>query len=114
MVFKKGQSGNPLGLQNKDIYTFKRKCQQMSPRALQRLEQALESGNRLDWQFAVEMVLAYAFGKPKQQVEMSGETKQSISIQIIRHDGKPAIDITAGGDVQALAETDGRSDEPGD
>jgi hypothetical protein len=81
--FVPGKSGNPGG-RPKEWTEFKQQCRDHSPLALQTLLESLkdEEGNVRNK--AAEILLAYAWGKPTQAVEMSGPEGSPVSISINR------------------------------
>lgn len=62
--FEKGVSGNPGG-RPAGFTEFRALMQQKSPEAVTKLTEAVLEGK----QWAVELLLAYAYGKPSQPIE---------------------------------------------
>lgn len=71
MAFVKGKSGNPGG-RPKKLKIFVDACQDMSDEILLRLRGIIENGKNSDAIKAMEVVLAYGFGRPTQAVELTG------------------------------------------
>lgn len=71
--FKKGQSGNPGG-RSKEWFAIRKKFEEKGPRAFEILVELMETSQdekiRL---MAAERVLERAYGKPKQETEITGE-----------------------------------------
>lgn len=83
MVWEKGESGNPAGGNHtKEYFKFRRECQKLAPKAISNLTKYLESANDLHCQWATKLLLEYAYGKPKQQVEFSGELDHKFIVQV--------------------------------
>lgn len=53
-----------------------------APAAVAKLLEGLDDPKRVN--FSIEMILAYALGKPKQAVEISGEDGGAIGFEVIR------------------------------
>lgn len=79
--FKPGQSGNPKG-RRPTPKEFVRGCMALTPKTLQRLEQIIKSGEDRDAIAASKVVLGYAVGLPKAQVELSGPGGTPVSLQV--------------------------------
>jgi hypothetical protein len=67
--FQKGQSGNPGGKPRKTA-AIEALAQQHADKAIAALVEALDGKDRVQ---AAGLLLAYAYGKPRQQIEHSGE-----------------------------------------
>jgi hypothetical protein len=67
--FQKGQSGNPTGRPKRDR-EIEELARQHTPAAIAALVEALNGKDRVP---AAALLLAYAYGKPRQPVEQSGE-----------------------------------------
>lgn len=78
MKFVKGQSGNPGG-RPKGLLEFKRECEQRSTRALELLDDAIGQGPSPVAIEAAKLLLAYAWGKPTQTVDVTGDLNLSIT-----------------------------------
>jgi hypothetical protein len=70
--FQKGQSGNPGGKARKTA-EIEALAQEHAPAAIAALVEALNGKDRVQ---AAALLLAYAFGKPRQHLEHSGEMAQ--------------------------------------
>lgn len=81
--FQKGQSGNPGG-RSKAYADFVRTMQEHAPTAIEKLILGLQDKDPKQVKFSVEMILAYAYGKPKQAIEVSGEEGGPIGFELIR------------------------------
>jgi hypothetical protein len=68
-LFQKGQSGNPSGRPKKDR-EIEELARQHTPAAIAALVEALNGKDRVP---AAALLLAYAYGKPRQSIEHSGE-----------------------------------------
>ena len=80
--FEPGQSGNPGG-RPKVAKEFKEKCRDfMSDEGWEKLKSIAINGKKKDQFRALELIAAYAYGKPKQGVELSGEDGGNINITI--------------------------------
>ena len=77
--FKPGKSGNPSG-RPKVAQEFREKCREfMQDEGWDKLfELARKKGK--DQKAAVELIAAYAYGKPKQSIETDGKAELSIKI----------------------------------
>ena len=87
----KGQSGNPSGMtaqKAQRIRTIRELAKAYTPEALEALKAALKNkGERVR---AAEVLLAYAWGKPTQKVEVDSLTLEAL---VLRSLGEPrAID----------------------
>lgn len=78
MTFVKGQSGNPGG-RPKGFTDFKRECEQRSARALELLDDAIGLGPSPVAIEAAKLLLAYAWGKPTQIVDVKGDLNLTIT-----------------------------------
>jgi hypothetical protein len=67
--FQKGQSGNPTGRPKRDC-EIEELARQHTPAAIAALVEALNGKDRVP---AAALLLAYAYGKPRQPIEHSGE-----------------------------------------
>jgi hypothetical protein len=67
--FQKGQSGNPGG-RPKKLAEIEELARQHTPAAIAALVKALDGKDRVA---AAALLLAYAYGKPRQSIEHSGE-----------------------------------------
>lgn len=79
--FQPGQSGNPGG-QPKGLSEFKQAMRDLSPRAVDLIKAALESGEPEREQWAVDQVLNRAWGKPAQAV--TGEGGEGPAVLVVR------------------------------
>ena len=81
--FKEGQSGNPDG-RPKVAKAFREECRKfMAEEGWEYLFKLARQEGR-EQKPAVELIAAYAYGKPKQGVELSGEDGNDIKIIIER------------------------------
>ena len=79
-----GQSGNPGG-RPKGSKEFRERCREFTDeRGLPVLIEIAETAKHKDRMKAVELLLAYGYGKPKQGVELSGDDGGDIKIIIER------------------------------
>ena len=82
--FEPGQSGNPSG-RPKGTKGFRERCREFADeKGLPVLIDIAESAKHKDRLKAVELLLAYGYGKPKQGVELTGEEGNDIKIVIER------------------------------
>lgn len=82
MVFKKGVVYNPLGRGNQTEKQKKTAALLLSTQvntAVNRIAKSLESPQREDHQWAVGLIMAYVFGKPKQEIEAKVDTKIEVN-----------------------------------
>lgn len=82
MTFKKGQSGNPGGRRPKGFTEFQDLCRTYSFEAQQAMLAAIKDKDCPFHMKAVELCFNYAWGKPKQQVDLSGEVGGKFEIVI--------------------------------
>lgn len=86
MPFVKGQSGNPGGGKGQKKSQRKRLIRDLMqkhvPTAVKEIAAQLKSDEPRDRQWASEMVINYAHGKPSQAVEISGEDGGPLNIMI--------------------------------
>ena len=81
--FKKGQSGNPGG-RPKVAKAFREECQKfMEDEGWEYLFSLARNGGR-EQKPAIELIASYAYGKPKQGLELSGEDGSELKIIIER------------------------------
>lgn len=84
MTFQKGKSGNPGGGQGEKKNQQKRLIKDLmtphGPKAVKVIVSQLDLPDPLDQRWAAEIVLNYAYGKPTQAVEVSGEDGGPLSI----------------------------------
>lgn len=81
--FKPGQSGNPNG-RPKVAEAFREKCRKaVDERVIDAWITEVQNQGE-NWMKASELLAAYAYGRPTQAVEHSGEGGEPLSIQIIR------------------------------
>ena len=73
-LFKPGQSGNPSGkAKQSDAYkAFVQACRDYSPTALLALQKLIERGGK-ESALAAKTILAYAWGQPNQDINITGE-----------------------------------------
>ena len=83
-LFKPGQSGNPGG-RPKIAKEFKDKCREfMEADGWDKLVGIATDRRSRDHMKALELICAYAYGKPKQGLELTGEGGNDINITIKR------------------------------
>jgi hypothetical protein len=90
--FKPGQSGNPGG-RTKAHAEFVKLMQENAGKAVNRLVTGLAGADLTDSRECAKIILAYAHGKPKQAVELTGEDGGLIGVEVIR---RVIIDPSAG------------------
>jgi len=83
-IFKKGYSGNPNGRPKKKK-EFVQYCKEMTEEILKKLIHVIEFGKDTDAIKAIEIVLAYGYGKPdsKSKVELTGADGGAIKVKWI-------------------------------
>lgn len=82
-MFKPGQSGNPNGRPKRDP-EIDRKLAKYSLPAIERLCEIIDDPKTrpADAIKAAALILGYALGKPTQQIDVNGEVKHGIIIQV--------------------------------
>ena len=81
--FQKGQSGNPGG-RPKVAKAFREECQKFMADEGWEYLFGLARGEGRDQKPAIELIASYAYGRPKQGVELSGDDGGDIKIIIER------------------------------
>jgi len=83
-LFQPGQTGNPGG-RPKIAKEFKDKCREfMGEEGWEKLKSITDDPKHRDYFRALELIIGYSYGKPKQGVELSGEEGNDIKIVIER------------------------------
>jgi len=86
--WKKGQSGNPGG-RPKIAKEFKEKCREfMAEDGWDKLVNIATDKKHRDHFRALELIMGYSYGKPKQGLELTGEEGGSVIINVERANGK--------------------------
>lgn len=79
-LFQPGQSGNPGG-RPKVAQEFKERCREfMAGDGWDKLKVITDDRKHRDYFRALELIMGYAYGKPKQGLELTGEDSGSIQI----------------------------------
>ena len=81
--FKEGQSGNPDG-RPKVAKAFRRECQKFMEEEGWDYLFNLARGEGREQKPALELIASYAYGKPKQGLELTGEDGNELKIVIER------------------------------
>lgn len=96
-MFKKGQSGNPLGRGAEVAQRRRLASDLLSPsvnKAVEVIQQHLKDSSDKDGQrWAVNLIMSYVFGKPKQEVDMTS-AGEKIGILYVGTPKAETIDIT--------------------
>ena len=75
-----GQSGNPSG-RPKVAQEFRERCREfMAEDGWDKLKVITDDRKHRDYFRALELIMGYAYGKPKQGLELTGEDSGSIQI----------------------------------
>ena len=82
MPYQPGHSGNPGGRRPPGYAEFQKLCRTYTPEAMDALLAAIRDPERRYHVKAIELLLAYAHGKPKQAVDVSGELGGRLEIVI--------------------------------
>ena len=96
MGFPKGNRANPLGRGTETEKQRKNAAMLLSPyaeKAAKRIQKSLESELREDHQWAVNLIMSYVFGKPKQEVDMTS-AGEKIGILYVGTPKTDTVDIT--------------------
>ena len=86
MVFQPGQSGNPEGrakLTEEDI-DFKKACKERGLSSLENIDKIRNNPKHKDCLKANELILWYAYGKPIETIQGSGDINKPIIIEIFK------------------------------
>ncbi len=80
--FKPGQSGNPNG-RPKIADEFRGKCREfMSDEGWEKLKAITDDPKHRDYFRALELIMGYSYGKPKQGLALTGEEGGNINVII--------------------------------
>ena len=126
MTFVKGQSGNPLGMTAREN-AMKRRLQGLTLKAVDVLEEVMESGTNSEKLTAAREVFDRAIGKPKQQATLTVEhgpnshlaalvglaLQTAGRVQLVPENDTQAIDITEYRTIDAQKDTAGTGDAAG-
>ena len=85
MTFKKGQSGNPSGrpkrtMEEKELIEA---CKAKAPAAVRRLAKLMNSDNESVALRASIAILERAYGKPRQEVDVSASESQQCGVLLV-------------------------------
>ena len=95
-MFKKGQSGNPNGRAIETTKQKKTAALLLSPlvdKAVMQVKKQLESDDPDSQRWAVNLIMSYVFGKPKQEVDMTS-AGEKIGILYVGTPKADTVDIT--------------------
>lgn len=86
--WKKGQSGNPGGRPSK-VPEISVTCREMTPAVVARLARIIKDGADRDAVPASKIVLAYAWGAPKEDVTIGDGSRLEVTVRYesAAHDG---------------------------
>lgn len=80
--FQPGKSGNPGGRPKKDNLLVKL-AKAKTPEAFKRIAELMQSTDEAVSLGATKVVFEYGFGKPRQELDISGEDLRSLTAAII-------------------------------
>ena len=86
---KKGRgAGRPPGSRDKRVLEIVEACRKLAPKTMARMERIITGPDDMTAIMAAKVVLAYAYGKPKETIDINGEIKFRQEVGLAAQQGR--------------------------